>query len=390
MGQQAVPFSRPVVAPEAQAAVQRVLQSGWMTTGPECTAFEEEFAARVGARHAAAVSSCTAALEISLRGLRLPRGARVLVPTLTFCGVVEAVVHAGLVPVLTDVDAATGLATPETTAAAARDCGGADALMVLHYAGHPADVEALAEAARLPLSRVVEDAAHALGTWVGDRPVGSLSRAACFSFYATKNLPIGEGGMITTDDTELDNWVRSTRLHGMSRDAWRRYLPGGAWRYSVEQDGIKANLSDVHAAIGRAGLRHFDGWQQRRHEVAARYAEALGASRGLVLPSVPGRGRHAWHLYPVRVQSGFGLSRDELAAHLGERGIGTSVHFIPVHQLPYLRSVSVVPSSGLAGADAIFEELLSLPMSAGLTDEEVDAVCAAVLEVAPHNQPVEV
>ncbi|HET8559249.1 MAG TPA: DegT/DnrJ/EryC1/StrS aminotransferase family protein [Marmoricola sp.] len=390
MNRQAVPFSRPVVAPEASAAVERVLRSGWMTTGPECTAFEEEFAAWVGARHAAAVSSCTAALEIALRALRLPRGSRVLVPTITFCGVVEAVVHAGLVPVLTDVDPVTGLATPETTAAAARDCGGADALMVLHYAGYPADVDALADAAHLPLSRVVEDAAHALGTWVGDRRVGSLSRATCFSFYATKNLPIGEGGMITTDDDELDGWVRSTRLHGMSRDAWRRYLPGGAWRYSVEQDGLKANLSDVHAAIGRAGLPHLADWQRRRSQIALRYADALSAPPGLALPRVPDHGRHAWHLYPVRVQPQFGITRDELAHHLGERGIGTSVHFIPVHHLPYLCSVSVVPSSGLAGADAIFEELLSLPMSAGLTDEEVDAVCAAVLEVAPHNQPVEV
>ncbi|HET8560602.1 MAG TPA: DegT/DnrJ/EryC1/StrS aminotransferase family protein [Marmoricola sp.] len=390
MGSDVIPFSRPVVAPEASAALERVLTSGWLTTGPECAAFEEEFAAWVGARHAAAVSSCTAAIEISLRGLRLPPGSRVLVPTITFCGVVEAVLHAGLVPVLTDVDPASGLATPGTTAAAARDCGGADALVVLHYAGCPVEVEALADAAGVPLSRVVEDAAHALGTWVGDRQVGSISQATCFSFYATKNLPIGEGGMITTDDGELDGWVRSTRLHGMSRDAWRRYLPGGAWRYSVEQDGMKANLSDVHAAIGRVGLRHLADWQQRRSEIASRYAAALGDAHGLALPWVPDRGRHAWHLYPLRVQPDFPMTRDALVAHLGNRGIGTSVHFIPVHQLPYLRTQSVVPHSGLAGADSIFDELLSLPMSAGLTDQEVDAVCAAVLEVAARNESVEV
>jgi dTDP-4-amino-4,6-dideoxygalactose transaminase len=387
---QTVPFSRPVVAPEAQGALERVLRSGWMTTGPECAAFEEEFAAWVGARHAAAVSSCTAAIEIALRGLRLPPGSRVLVPTITFCGVVEAVIHAGLQPVLTDVDPETVLATPATTAAAARACGGADALLVLHYAGHPVDVEALAEAAGVPLAHTIEDAAHALGTWVGDRPVGSLSRATCFSFYATKNLPIGEGGMITTDDEELDGWVRSTRLHGMSRDAWRRYLPGGAWRYSVEHDGIKANLSDVHAAIGRAGLRHLAAWQARRSEISVRYAGALGTPPGLALPRVPDRGQHAWHLYPVRVRPEFKMTRDQLAAHLGDRGIGTSVHFIPVHQLPYLRTVCEIPDSGLAGADAVFEELLSLPMSAGLTDAEVDTVCAAVLEVAPRSHPVEV
>jgi len=390
MGSEAVAFSRPLIAVEAQAEIERVLASGWVTTGPECTAFEEEFAAWVGAEHAVTVASCTAAIELSLRALHLPEGAKVLVPTITFCGAVGAIVHAGLTPVLVDVEADTGMVSPATCTAAARACGGADAMVVLHFMGYPAPVEELAEAAGLPIWRVVEDAAHALGTYVDDRQVGSISKSTCFSFYATKNLPIGEGGMITTDDDELAAWVRKARLHGMSSDAWRRYLPGGSWRYSVTEAGVKANLSDVQAAIGRAQLRHLDQWQRRRADIAARYSAALADVRGLELPQLPVRGRHAWHLYVVRVKPGFARDRDSLTEHLGAAGIGTSVHFIPLHHMPYFRVVAETPPGGFPGADAVFPELLSLPMHQGLTDDEVDTVCAALIEANTHITAQEV
>jgi dTDP-4-amino-4,6-dideoxygalactose transaminase len=381
-----VPFSRPAVAPGADAAVARVLGSGWLTTGPECAAFEEEFAAWVGADHAVAVSSCTAAIELSLRALHLPAGGRVLVPAITFCGAVEAVRHAGLLPVLTDVDVDSGQVSVETTATASRSCGGADALLVLHYGGHPAPVAELAEAAGVPLSHVVEDAAHALGSRIGDRHVGGRSRATCYSFYATKNLPIGEGGMITTGDPDLATWLRRARLHGMSTDAWRRYLPGASWRYTVREAGLKANLSDVQAAIGRVQLRRLSGWQRRRAEVAACYASALSGSPFLELPRDPVGGVHGWHLYAVRVKASGGMNRDSLARVLADRGIGTSVHFIPLHHMSHFRDVSVLPPGGLPGADAVFPELLSLPMHQGLTDDEVDAVCEALVDV-PHHTP---
>src|SRR5829696_1715753 len=214
-----IPFARTLIPPEAQESAARVLSSGWVTTGPEVAAFEREFAALVGAGHAVAVSSCTAALELALRALGLPRGARVATPTMTFCGAVHAIVHAGLSPVLVDIDPWTLMPTPETLARAVAGVGGVEAMVVLHFAGFPAQVDELAAAAGLPLDRVVEDAAHAVGTWVGERPVGALSAATCFSFYATKNLPIGEGGMITTDDPTVAEQVRRSRQHGMSRDA---------------------------------------------------------------------------------------------------------------------------------------------------------------------------
>lgn len=382
----AVPFSKPVMAAGAATAVDRVLRSGWLTTGPECAAFEDEFAAYVGAQHAVTVSSCTAALELALRALHLDAGSRVLVPTITFCGAVEAVIHAGLVPVLCDVDPVSGTVTAQTSARAAAEVGGVHALVVLHLAGEPAPVAELAEAAGVGLDRVVEDAAHALGTWVEDRPVGSISRATCFSFYATKNLPIGEGGMVTTDDPDVAAWIRTARMHGMSKDAWRRYQPGGSWRYTVEEAGLKANMSDVQAAIGRVQLRELDTWQQRRAQIAERYTAALEAVPGLRLPRPPLRGRHAWHLYAIRVTEDFGPSRDALAEQLSLRGIGTSVHFIPLHHMAHYRDAAGYAAGGLPGAEAVFPQLLSLPMHQGLTDDEVDMVTLAMAEA--HSRPI--
>jgi len=376
-----VPFSRPVMAEGASRAVDRVLRSGWLTTGPECAAFEDEFATYVGAEHAVTVSSCTAGLELALRALHLPAGSQVLVPTITFCGAVEAVVHAGLQPVLCDVDPVSGQVTRETTARAVEEVGGVQGLVVLHFGGHPAPVADLAAAAGVPLDHVIEDAAHALGTWVDDRQVGSISRATCFSFYATKNLPIGEGGMVTTDDSDTADWIRTARMHGMSKDAWRRYLPGGSWRYTVEEAGLKANMSDVQAAIGRVQLRELDTWQQRRSQIAGRYAEALAGVSGLELPQPPERGRHAWHLYPVRVSAAFGTSRDDLIEELTLRGIGTSVHFIPLHHMHRYRDAAVFPGDGLPGADEVFAQLVSLPMHQGLTDHEVDLVTRSITEI---------
>jgi dTDP-4-amino-4,6-dideoxygalactose transaminase len=371
------------MAPEALTAAHRSLTSGWLTSGPECTAFEDEFAAWLGARHAVTVSSCTAGLELALRALRLPHGSRVLVPAITFCGAANAVLHADLVPVLADVDPTTGTMSPSTTASAVRAAGGVQALMVLHYAGYPAAVGELAEAAGVPLARVVEDAAHAIGTRDEQGYVGSSSRAACFSFYATKNLPIGEGGMVTTDDDELADYLRSSRLHGMSRDAWRRYEPGASWRYDVDHPGLKANLPDVAAALGRVQLRHVDGWQERRTELASAYRALLQDVDGLDLPEEPDTGRHAWHLYVVRVRVAGPVSRDEVSDRLAAEGVATSVHFIPLHHLSYYRERVPAPVP-LVGADAVFPELLSLPMYPSLTFDEVDRVCGVLRRTLSH------
>jgi dTDP-4-amino-4,6-dideoxygalactose transaminase len=370
-----IPFAVAEVSTEARAAVGRALASGWLTSGPEVLAFEREFAAWVGAEHAVAVSSCTAAIELALRGLRLAPGAKVLTSTMTFCGAAHAIVHAGLQPVLVDVDQETLMPTATTVAAAVRRAGGADAMLALHYAGAPTPVEEHTEAAGLPLDRVVEDAAHAVGTWVGDRPVGTISRATCFSFYATKNLPIGEGGMLTTADPELAADVQVSRLHGMDRDAWRRYQPGGSWRYSVRTVGLKANMTDLQAAIGRGQLTNLDAWQQRRAELARRYDELLAPVAGVRRPAWPRHGRHAWHLYVVRIQPP--ASRDRVIARMAERGVHCSVHFIPLHRHDCYRGLlnGGRAAAELPGAEAAFGSILSLPLYPSLSEREVETVC---------------
>jgi dTDP-4-amino-4,6-dideoxygalactose transaminase len=368
-----VAFARPSYAPEAAAAAQQVIESGWTTTGAECAAFEGEFADYLGVRHVVAVSSCTAALELSLRALRLPAGSAVLTPSLTFCGAVAAILHAGLRPVLVDIDEHSLVPDERCVAAATRRAGGAQAMVVCHLGGYPVDTLRLAAAAGLDPRRIVQDAAHGPGGAI----TGRDAQAACFSFYATKNLAIGEGGAVATCDPELDAWLRSARLHGMTKDAWRRYLPGGSWRYDVAEVGYKANLTDLQAALGRVQLRHLDRWQARRAELAARYDEAL-ADR-LVLPRrSPG---HAWHLYQVRVPN-----RDALAAALAEAGVGTSVHFIPVHHLSgFAEVLGPQECTSCPVTDRVAEQLLSLPLYPSLSDAQqsavIDAVVAAIRRI---------
>jgi dTDP-4-amino-4,6-dideoxygalactose transaminase len=377
-----VPFANAEIVPEAQEAALNVLRSGWITMGPRTAEFEDKLASYLGARHVVAVASCTAAIEIALRALHLDRGAAVLTPSLTFCGAVAPIVQAGLRPVLVDVDADTFLPTPATVARAARRAGHPAAMIIQHMGGHPADGPELAAAAGLPASAVVEDAAHGLGAELGETRLGGASRAACFSFYATKNLPIGEGGAIATDDDELDAYVRTARLHGLSRDAWRRYLPGGSWRYDVAEPGLKANITDVQAAIGVEQLGVLPRWQERRTQLAAQYDAALAGVPGLALPPRPADGRHAWHLYQVRVTAACGISRDAVIDALTDRAIGTSVHFIPVHQLSgYRRVLGSEECRSVPVTDRIAQELLSLPMYPALADADVTRVAEALREV---------
>jgi perosamine synthetase len=246
-------------------------------------------------------------------------------------------------------------------------------MLVVHYAGQPAQVEQLAAAAGVGLERVVEDAAHAVGTWVGERPVGTISAATCFSFYATKNLPIGEGGMVTTADPRLAGYVQRARLHGMDRDAWKRYRPGSAWRYEVDLVGLKANMTDLQAAIGRGQLLHLRAWQRRREELARRYDRQLAGITGIRVPARPADGRHAWHLYVIGLDPA--IDRDTVMRELARRGVSCSVHFTPLHQLACYRHLAGPGEGWLPNADAAAGSILSLPLYPSLSDRQLDLVC---------------
>ena len=261
-------------------------------------------------------------------------------------------------------------------------------MVALHYAGYPAPVEQVASAAGLGLDHVVEDAAHAAGTIAAGRIVGALSAATCFSFYATKNLAIGEGGMVTTNLADVAAYVRRCRLHGISRDSWQRRGPGSSWGYSVDDAGLKANMTDVQAAIGRAQLQRFPEYQARRAALIARYDSNLADIPGLRRPGRPADGGHAWHLYVVQVLPEFGVSRDELIAELAEQGIECSVHFIPNHQQPYLRKLlkDEADPSRFPGAEEVSRRMVSLPLYPALRDDQVDRVCQAIADVRRSSQ----
>jgi dTDP-4-amino-4,6-dideoxygalactose transaminase len=378
-----VPFEDCYITPEAHRAAARVLTSGRLETGPERAAFERDVAHLAGARHAVAVASCTAGIELALRSLRLDPDALVLVPALTFCGAVQAVVHAGLQPVLVDVDPETGMPTAQTVDAAVNATGAVAAMVVVHWAGAPADVTALADAARLDRSRVVEDAGHALGARRQGMPVGS-GAAVCFSFSSAANLAIGQGGMVLTDDAERAEWLRRARGHGTSTSAARGSRPlrtGG--RYDDDEPGLNAEMDELHAAIGRGQLTHFPRWQHRRRQIAARYDAAFAATAGVQLPHRPATsgGRHAWRLYGLRLLPSSGVGRGQLVATMAAAGIEGAGDLLPMHRLPAFRDLCAVPPPGLPGADAYLEQVVYLPIHPRLTDQQVDHVSAAVRAV---------
>lgn len=380
-GQTTVPFNVPLFGPDVPDAVLKVLDSGWVTTGPQTAAFEQDFADHLGTARTVMVASCTSAIELCLRAMGLPPGSAVLTPSLTFCGAINAILHAGHRPVFVDIEAGTLVPGPAEVARAAERTRAAGrpaaAMVVQNQGGYPVDVPALTEAAGLDRTRVVEDVAHGPGMARGGVPAGRESYAACFSFYATKNMPIGEGGAVATTDDDFADRLRSLRLHGMSKDSWRRYQPGGSWHYDVKELGLKANMTDVQAAIGRGQLRMLPQWQRRRAELAAAYDAELSGLPGLRLAQRDLDGlTHSWHLYQVLVPE-----REQVIARLAELGVSTSVHFIPATQLTYYRELlGAGECDTVPVTDEVAPRLLSLPFYPALTDDGRSRVVAAMAD----------
>ena len=317
-----------------------VLASGWMTNGPEVAAFETEFAEQVGASCAIAVSSGSTAIELSLRSLHLPRRSRVLVSTLAPNSVVQAILRAALQPVLLDVSEDTGMPTPEHLREVVD--GGVRpvrAMVVAHWSGDPCDVEALAQAAGIPPGAMVEDASQALGARYDGRAVGGAG-SACFSFYSTANLPIGDGGMVTTDDTDRAALLLLSRVRATSPAARHHVRRGHIGPHVLPEGGLESSLTEQSAATGRALLRRLPSWQRRRQALADRYDAELAGIPGVSLPHRPiaGRGEHAWHFYPVRIERSRS-ERDALVRALAAAGVGTAAPVQPLHRVGYCREV---------------------------------------------------
>lgn len=373
-----LPFALPDMDEAEVAAVAEVIRSGWLTTGAKVRAFETAFAERVGARHAIAVNSCTAALHLALEAVGVGPGDRVVTTPYTFATSGEVIRYLGAHPVFVDVRPDTLNIDPDQVAAALRREPAA-AILPVHIAGEPCDLDALREVAGdIP---VIEDAAHALPTRLGNRMIGALSRVTCFSFYATKTLSTGEGGMITTDDDAVADRCRIMSLHGISRDAWKRYTAEGSWRYEILAPGFKYNLTDVAAALGLVQLGKLDAMWRRRAELAARYDRAFAGCPELELPARGATNQHAWHLYMLRVDNDrLAGGRDALVTELRRRNIGASVHFIPLHLHPYYRDTYGFAPSDFPIATREFGREASLPIYSRMTDRDADDVIAAVLD----------
>ena len=374
-----LPFSPPVVGEEEIQEVVATLRSPWITTGPKTKAFEQEFARFLGAPSALALNSCTAAMHVALATLEIGPGDEVITTPLTFAATANVIEHVGARPVFADVEPDTLNIDPERVAAAITPR--TRALMPVHYTGHPVELDALESLAAAHELTVVEDAAHALPARYRGRAIGSGNNPVAFSFYATKNLTTAEGGALTASPEFLDR-ARILALHGMSRDAWKRYEKGGSWRYEIVAPGFKYNLTDIAAAMGLWQLKKQEQFNARRIEVARAYTEAFGAEEALEPPVRRPYVDHAWHLYVLRLRPELlRIGRDQFVDELAARNIGTSVHFIPVHTHPFYRNKYGYAPQDFPVAFANFERLLSLPLHPGLSDQDVADVIEAVLDV---------
>jgi dTDP-4-amino-4,6-dideoxygalactose transaminase len=371
-----VPFSPPNISEEEIAEVVDTLRTDWITTGPKTKKFEEEFARRVDAPAAIAMNSCTAGLHVALATLGIGRGDKVLTTPMTFAASVNVIEHVGATPVLCDVEPDTlNISPKEIERKLTPDV---EAIVVVHYAGHPVDLDPIQRIAATHDVRIVEDAAHALPATYKGKTIGSHCHLTAFSFYATKNITTCEGGMLTGDGHLLER-ARVLHLHGMSKDAARRYEKGGSWRYEILAPGFKYNMTDVASAIGRVQLRRMEAFQRRREEIVARYDAAFSQMPELQPPTVRDDVESAHHLYVLRlVQERLNISRDDFIRALADLGVTASVHFIPIHVHPYYRDTYGYRPDDFPVAWNAFQRMLSLPLYSRMADEDVDHVIGAV------------
>jgi dTDP-4-amino-4,6-dideoxygalactose transaminase len=372
-----VPFAPPSIEDADVTAVADVLRSGWLTSGARAREFETAFAAYAAAPHALALNSCTAALHLALLAAGVGPGDEVITTPLTFCATANTIVHTGATPVFADVDPDTLNIDPAAVAAAVTPR--TKALLPVHYGGRPVDVLALRAVASRHGLVTIEDAAHAVEAVSNAGKVGGTADYTCFSFYATKNLTTGEGGMLTALSGERAAWARMASLHGLSRDAWMRYAPGGRAEYDVAMAGFKYNMPDIQAALGLSQLRRLERLLARREAIWRRYEAGL-RDLPLALPAAPAVGtRHARHLFSVGVdEAACGASRDALAAALSRLGISTSVHFKAVHLLSFYAGRGMSGPGRFPHAERASRTRLSLPLSAALGDAQIDRVIDAV------------
>ncbi len=379
-----IPFHRPYITDDEINSVVQSLKSGWLTMGEKTIEFEHLFASYLGVQNAVAVNSCTSALHLALRVIGLERGDEVIVPAITFVATAEVVWYFGAKPVLADVDPHTHLI--DVSDLERKISSKTRAIIPVHFGGQPADMDEIIELARGTTIEVIEDAAHAMPSWYRGKMVGTLSDMTCFSFYATKTLSTGEGGMITTSREERADKLRSLRLHGISSDAWNRYSEKGSWYYDVSDVGYKYNTTDMNSSLGIEQLKKQDYLYTRRAAIAEKYQTAFSAYDFFIPYTVKPDRITSWHLYPLKLNiEALSLTRDDFIVEMKKAGIMTSVHFIPLYRFSFYRGLGY-SESGFPGSEWSFNRVLSLPIYPGMTDDEVEYVAGAAIDIARKHR----
>jgi dTDP-4-amino-4,6-dideoxygalactose transaminase len=377
MHQGFLPFAMPDIGEAEAESVVETLRSGWLTTGPKAHRFEADFAEYVGCQHAVAVNSATAALHLALSAVGLEEGDEVLVPTMTFAATAEVVLYFKARPVLVDCRPETLNLDPDQLEKAIT--AKTKAIMPVHIAGQACDMDRILEIASDYDLRVIEDAAHALPARYRGKMIGTLGDITCFSFYATKTITTGEGGMAVTENPEWADRMRIMGLHGISKDAWKRYTAEGSWYYEILYPGFKYNLTDIAAAIGIEQLKKCTHFWEVRQRYATLYNKGFQDVPAIITPYVAPEVQHAWHLYVIQLDlERLRIGRNEFIALLKQEGIGTSVHFIPLHLHPYYRDTFGYGPADFPHASFAFERIVSLPIYPKMTDADVQRVIDTV------------
>lgn len=380
--EQFLPYCLPDITDEEINEVVETLKSGWLAKGPRTIEFEKQFANYVGAKYAIGMNSATAALHIALLAAGVGPGDEVITTSMTFAASANTIIHTGATPIFADIDPATGCIDPDEIRK--KISPKTKAIVPVHYAGQACDLDEIYKIADEHNLFVSEDAAHAIytrykGNLIGHKPKGAVS----YSFYATKNLATGEGGMLVTDNEEIANRARMLVTHGMSRNAWNRYAKGGSWMYDIEEPGYKYNMFDIQAALGLVQLRRIEEMQVKREEIARVYTTAFSKIKGLEIPEIKDfTTTHSWHLYLLKVNSEIlGINRNEFITALTERNIGTSVHFIPVHLMTAYKKYKY-SKEDLSNTEQWFDQIVSLPLYPTMSGDDVKSVIAAVSDIA--------
>ncbi|MBE7410471.1 MAG: DegT/DnrJ/EryC1/StrS aminotransferase family protein [Leptospiraceae bacterium] len=387
-----LPFALPSISEDAIEEVANVLRSGWVTSGPKVKQFEMEFSDFVRSNHSIAVNSATAGLHLALEAIGLSEKDAVITSSVTFTASAEVICYFNAEPLLTDVDPTNNLMTVETIQEFIdRECifdgkvlthkksdKTVRAVIPVHLAGHACNMEAILELARKYSLYVIEDAAHAFPCVHKNKQIGSWGDFTVFSFYATKGITTGEGGMVTTDHSKFADRIRVMRLHGINRDAYNR--PG--WYYEVIDAGFKYNLTDIAAALGIVQLREAHGFWRRRTDIAETYIKEFQNLEGVKLPLDDPNGIHSWHLFRMELDpSKAKIGRDSFVEELKERNIGTSLHFIPIFEHPYYKKKYSFEKKHFPNASLMYDRTVSIPLFAGMSEEDVNDVVRAVKEL---------